>query len=155
MKIRSSRLTRWLLLMLTIGEIGLIGFVWKSTEPESLRAALSKEGTRYILRWENTDHSVEFKTFSSPIEALEFAQQELSLRPGVNPKFNDSLENLWVRNDMGRRMIFWKTWGFDMVHRLTFKDEAHAAVFENAFKKGAYSPSPIGHAIYLVKVASP
>jgi len=155
MKIRSSRLTRWLLLLLTIGEIALIGHVWKATEPESVRAALSKEGSRYILRWVNTDQSVDIKVFSSPIEALDFAKSELSLLPGSNPNFNDSLENVWVREEMGRRMIFWKTWGLDMVHRLTFQDETHAAVFENAFKKGAYSPSPIGHAIYLVKVASP
>lgn len=140
---------RLVLLVLVIGEAVLIGSIWKATEPVTVRGALSKHGPHYVLRWENSDKTSETKIFSSPIEAIEFAKAYLSLAPGNNPRFEDSLENLWVRKEMGRKLVYWKTLNYTGVHRLTFDNESHAKFFESSFKAGAYSPSPIGHAIYL------
>ena len=137
------------LLFLTIAEAGLVAYVWKMTEPVATRGALSKHGDVYIVRWENSDQTSEVKTFRSPEQAIEFAKVHLGLEPGANPRFNDSLENLWVREDMGKKMVFWKTLNLEMVHRLTFDNKHHAKTFESNFRKGAYSPSPIGHSIYL------
>jgi len=128
----------------------ILGF---SQEAKTLRGALSKNGNHYVLRWENSDQSVGIKTFESPLSAIDFAETNLKLRPGSNSKFYDSLENLWVRREMGKQVVFWKTFGFDKVHRMTFTNESHARFFESSFRGGAYSPSPIGHAVYLVKAS--
>ena len=149
-----SKISKLLLTAFIIGEVLFVRFIWKQTEPVSLRAALSKEGQRYVLRWVNTDLTVEVKVFPSPIQAVSFARERLNLQPGVNPDYNDALENIWTRKEMGKEVVFWKTMNLNMVHRLTFQDENHAKTFISAFKKGAYSPSPIGHAIHFVKASA-
>lgn len=149
MVLRLPSLGKLLLIILTVGEIALVGYLWKMTAPLATRGALSKNGNTYVLRWENSDRTSEVKMFSSPGEAIEFAKVNLNLEPGTNPRFDDSLETLWVREEMGKKQVFWKTWQLTMVHRLTFENKNHARVFETLFRKGAYSPSPIGHAIYL------
>jgi len=149
-----SKFSKFLLIGLILSEVFLVRFIWKQTEPVTVRAALSKEGQHYVLRWVNTDQTVEVKIFSSPIQAVVFAKEQLNLKPGVNPNFNDSIENIWTRKEMGKEIVFWKTMNLDMVHRLTFLDEHHARAFVSAFKQGAYSPSPIGHAIHFVKASA-
>ena len=149
-----SKISKLFLIGFIIGEVFFLRFIWKQTEPVSLRAALSKEGQRYVLRWVNTDLTSEVKVFSSPIQSVAFAREQLNLKPGVNPEYNDSLENLWSRKEMGKEVVFWKTMNLNMVHRLTFQDENHARTFISAFKKGAYSPSPIGHSIHFVQAGA-
>ncbi len=134
--------------LLSLVGLFILGF---SQEAKTLRGALSKSGSHYVLRWENSDQTVGIKIFESPLSAMDFAENNLKLRPGPNSKFSDTLENLWVRREMGKQVVFWKTFGYDKVHRMTFTNESHASFFESSFKGGAYSPSPIGHAVYLVK----
>lgn len=135
-------------------EVCFVRYIWKETEPTTQKGALAKVGENYVLRWVNTDQSTEVKVFSSPLQAIGFARDHLNLKPGVNPASNDLLENIWTRKNMSKHIVFWKTINLNMVHRLTFNDEHHANVFVSAFKRGSYSPSPVGHAIYFVKASA-
>lgn len=146
-----KRLIQIALMVLTLAEVAGISFFWKLSEPVSLRGSLIKDGARYILRWENSDKTIEAKEFGSPQEAVTFAKNELQLEVGANPNFSDLIENVWVRNEMGKKIVFWKTTGLPFVNRLTFTNLAHADLFEAAFRKGAYSTSPVGHSISLVQ----
>lgn len=149
-----KKISKFLLITFLLLEVVVLGFIWKQTEPVTVRGALSKEGQRYVFRWVSTDQTVGIKIFSSPLQAVAFAREQLNLEPGINPNFQDSLENIWARKEMGKEVVFWKTFNLNMVHRLTFHDENHAKTFISAFKKGAYSPSPIGHAIYFVRASA-
>ncbi|MFM8270646.1 MAG: hypothetical protein ACKN9V_10705 [Pseudomonadota bacterium] len=150
----NSKIAKLFLLAFIIGEGFVLGLIWKQTEPITMKAALSKEGAHYILRWVNTDQTITVKIFKSPIEAIAFAKDQLNLSPGANPNLSDSLENIWTRKEIGKEVIFWKTMNFNRVHRLTFDNENHARSFIQAFKQGAYSPSPIGHAIYFIRASA-
>jgi hypothetical protein len=143
-------LLKLLVLGVLIGaEVYLGLFVLNETESKTLKGALSKEGSQYILRWVNDDKVVQLKNFKSPLLAMAFAQSELGLVPGENPSFIGGLEHVWLRKEMGKQVMLWKTTTMDQVHRLTFYNEQHARLFLSAFKQGAYSPSPLGHAIHL------
>ncbi|NBT59360.1 hypothetical protein EBT16_11315 [bacterium] len=146
--------TKFLLVGFIIAEIFLVRFVWKKSEPFTVRASLAKEGQHYILRWVNSDKTVDIKIFESPVVALHFAREHLSMEPGTNPAFNDLLETVWARKEMSKHVVFWKTVNFNMVHRLTFDNESYAKVFISAFRKGAYSPSPLGHSINFIKASA-
>lgn len=133
-----------------IGAEVYVGFLFlKEPDTRALRGALSKEGPRYVLRWVNDDKSIGLKHFKSPLVATAFAQSKLGLIPGSNPSFQLGLEHVWLRKEMGKQVMLWKSAGFSQVHRLTFYNEQHAHLFMAAFKQGAYSPSPLGHAIHL------
>jgi len=147
---------KWLGVLKLVGLLALISLeaYWatsllKSSENRALKGALSKEGKQYVVRWLNEDKTVGFRNFESPLFAMAFAQGELGLIPGKNPVFDDQLEHVWLRKEMGKQVMLWKTARWDQVHRLTFQNEQHARLFLAAFKQGAYSPSPLGHAIHL------
>lgn len=138
------------LIGLISAQVWLGAYLWDQWEPKTLKGALAKEGSAYVLRWLNDDKTVGVKSFSSPLLAMVFAQKELLLVPGENPRLTDSLEHVWLRKEMGKQVMLWKTLAGQQVHRLTFQNEQHANLFVASFKQGAYSPSPLGHAIYLV-----
>ncbi len=146
-----KKLIQIALVLLTLIEVAGISVFWKLTEPVSMKGALIKDGARYILRWENSDKTADAKEFASPQEAVDFARNELQLEVGANPNFSDSIENVWVRNEMGKKIVFWKTVGLPFVNRLTFTNLAHADLFESSFRKGAYSTSPVGHSISFIQ----
>jgi len=120
------------------------------SKTKALKGALAKEGPKYVLRWLNDDKTVETKIFKSPLMAMAFAQSELQLVPGQNPLLENRVEHVWLRKEMGKQVMLWKTVNWASVNRLTFQNEQHANLFVSAFKQGAYSPSPLGHAIYLI-----
>ncbi|NDD05147.1 MAG: hypothetical protein EB078_09580, partial [Proteobacteria bacterium] len=123
----------------------------KQAKPAALRGALIKNGSEYVLRWENSDKTVEAKSFVSPIVAINYAKHVLNLQPGSNPEYKDAVENVWVRKEMGKAVLLWKTAGLPWVNRLTFSEDSHIQVFEHGFKNGAYSTSPIGHSLSLIQ----
>jgi len=137
--------------LLKLVSFGLLFFLGVSEDLKTVKGALSKSGAVYVLRWENSNHTAGLKVFESPQGAIEFAKHALNLHPGTNANFKDSLETIWVRREMGKQVMLWKTFGYEKVHRMTFSNDSHATLFETSFRGGAYSPSPIGHAIYLVQ----
>lgn len=136
-------------LLILIIEAGLAWFVWTHSKPSARLGYIVKNGNSYILFWRDENLAPVVKNYAYLHEALNFAEEELNLRMGVNPQFDGSVEGVWERQDVGKHLIFWKTSELNVLHRLTFRRVTEAKLFARAFKSGAYSPSPYGHSIFL------
>lgn len=126
-------------------------FVWKSTRPVPSQGYVVKNGSSYILLWRNNDQSMESMRHSTLQELLEYADKELLMVIGPNPTTKDFVNNVWVREERENKLVFWQSENTQMAHRLTFRRPQEASVFESAFRSGAYSTSPYGHSISLVR----
>ena len=127
-------------------------FAWTHSEPKPQHGFLIKHGNQYVVAWKPGEFPVEMATHESLADAVRFARNELKLHSGYNPRTSLNVEHAWLRSDNGQFRLYWKSWEFPNLNRLTFQNERDALYFYNAFRSGAYTGSPIGHAIALVPV---
>jgi hypothetical protein len=143
----------WLLLTLLLIEAVAGYSLWRSQTPTNRFGYVIKNGDLYIVLWRTTQDEIRTSEYTTLTEALKFARKNLRLNVAGGPN-SKVLEHLWVRNDVGRSILYWKTLDEGYVNRLTFKKESEALLFRQAFLEGAYSTSPIGHSISLMPLPS-
>lgn len=147
--VRHWRVPAWAMVLVLALEIAAIYRVFKP-DVRSERGYLIKLGQTYVLGWrEDTgvSHQVSYDNLRA---ALNFARDELKLLPGRNPMLVDELEHLWTRTGAEGEILYFKTTQNTFLNRMTFASVDDARTFQRIFKQGAYSPSPLGHAINLV-----
>lgn len=138
------------ILLFLVVELAVGAFYWHKSEPVATQGFLIKNGNAYIVLWKNKDRTMESMRYDSLKAALEFADQELEMAIGPNPTTQDSAQQVWMREDFGKQLVFWQTENVAELHRLTFRQAWEANIFATAFKTGAYSTSPYGHSISLI-----
>ena len=110
---------------------------------------LVRRGAEYLIVWGDPLLGLSTRSASTLDEALRLAANDLKLVPrqGLNEKF--SLE--WSRQEQRGTsyVLFWKVQGQFPLNQISFPSQLEASFFESAFRIGAYTPSPFGHAVYL------
>lgn len=148
------KVPRFIVVLLLVGEIFLgIGF-WNRTAPVATKGYVIKNGPEYLLIWNDSDGTQGIFRSAELGAVFEYASGKLKLQRTANPNPNDEVESIWLRKEMGRNILFWKTSRFPHINRLTFSGSDEAEAFQAAFKKGAYTPSPYGHSILLTSTLS-
>jgi len=150
-KKRCFKLFKWQILGLLFVE-ALVIVSWNVCDPFREKAQLGyivKNGKKYFVLWTTTSQEQQIGEFQELNDAIRFAQRELDLecshdRLGMYP-----IEYSWLKPNMGGITFYWKMVNYPFFNRLTFKSESEAKLFQELVQKGAYSPSPIGHAIAL------
>jgi hypothetical protein len=150
-KKRCFKLFKWQILGLLLVE-ALVIVGWRVYDPFREKAQLGyivKNGQRYLVLWKTASREQQIDEFQDLKDAIRFAKSELELdcaedRLGFYP-----IEYSWLKPNMGGFTFYWKVLNYPFFNRLTFKMEAEAKLFQSLVQKGAYSPSPIGHAIAL------
>ncbi len=111
---------------------------------------LVKSGSEYLVLWRDENKEQKMITLSSLRSAISFASSELSLDVSGRGLSLYPLESLWLKNQTDTYALYWKLLDSNFVNRLTFTSKEEAEKFESLIKLGAYSPSPIGHALSLL-----
>ena len=137
-----------------LGEIFLALWVYQQTEPIATRGYLIKNGLEYLLIWNVSDGTERVVRGPELAPLVRLAADKLKLVMSANPNPRDTLESVWLRQDIGRYKLFWKTLQLPYLNRLTFRGIDEAKAFEAAFRRGSYSPSPYGHSILLTSTLS-
>lgn len=138
-----------LLALLVVGEIALFSYVWGQTKTRASVGFLVKNGTAYILGWRETGN-LEEKSYPNLAAALAAAGGELGLKFRRGGQEGTELENIWLDERPHGFIVFWKFEGSSFLNQMTFASRPDALYFAQAFRKGAYTPSPFGHAILFV-----
>lgn len=138
------------LLVLLVVEILFGIYTYHSAKERAGQAYVVKNGNSYILLWKGTGNETFAKHYSYLHQALQYAYDELELQIGKNPHYAPSVDTVWFRDDIGKRMIFWTTSEASAANRLTFNRTYEADIYHAAFKSGAYTTSPFGHSLSLV-----
>ena len=141
-------------IFLMIGVItveGLIAFyLGFGRSAPATRGYLSKIGREYLVAWHDASvPNFQYATYGSLDEAILFLKGNLGLSTGHTVRPELELENVWVQDRYGSFVVFWKTEKIPFVNQISFPSEREAKFFADAFRKGAYTPSPYGHAIVL------
>ncbi|MSP19332.1 MAG: hypothetical protein EXR74_07150 [Bdellovibrionales bacterium] len=111
---------------------------------------LVKSGSEYLVLWLDENREQKMITSSSLASAISFASSELFLDVSGRGVSSYQLESLWLKNQTDSYALYWKLLDSNFVNRLTFTSKEEAEKFESLIKLGAYSPSPIGHALSLL-----
>lgn len=149
---KSRKVKLLLVLVLVVFEAGVFLYAAKHPEVKALRGYLIKSGASYHVAWRDQDLRLDSRSYPSLREALDFANNELKLSDGRNPTWDDSLEYLDVRERSGTYVVLWKTFKLQYLYQMTFFRRSEAQYFLSAFRRGHYSPSPMGHAIPLTPI---
>lgn len=144
----STGSARWgILVGLVIVELLLLSFLQFSSTPVS-HAFLIKRGAEYVVFW-SQDGEYEFAAYNELKKAVAFAKTDLGLVKGATTG-SAEIERLWTQDRSGSFVVFWKTFRFPHLNQLTFTRESEARFFAEAFRTGAYAPSPFGHSVLLL-----
>jgi len=139
------------LVLVAAFELMLGIFVWNHTKPRSvILGFLVKNGNSYVLAWKDEETGYESHSYPSLKDALQVAQGDLKLAPGHNPIIEQEVEHVWLDDRSGAYVLLWKTNNFSFLNQLTFQSHDDALFFENAFRRGSYTPSPFGHSVLFV-----
>jgi len=154
-RLRSNMAFRWGALGLITGLFGLA--FWRlSITSVSEYAFLVKSGAEFSLV-HVTPGEVLSETYSSlSLARAAMATQGLTISPTGRPHLD--LQKSWYEeeNVLGegggkQTVLFWKLKSSAFIFRLTFNSRNDAEFFYLAFLKGAYTPSPHGHSVFLVR----
>lgn len=137
-------------LFLAAFEVSVGIYFWDHTKPSTLNGYLIKNGDAYVVLWKNDWNEDLLSSHASISDALRFAEKDLGLHISQTAEGNPALEHMWLRSDIGKTVLYWKTLEVEFLNRLTFKKESDALLFERIFRSGGYTPSPYGHAISLM-----
>jgi len=122
--------------------------LWKISDHKIDYAYLIKDGTKYVALF-RVDNSYESKKYDTLFEAVSSLNEEgLTLHRGQLVNFE--IEYLSLGEFRGYFELKWKLFNINFFNRLTFKNKNEALFFEQALKKGAYSPSPFGHSLLFI-----
>jgi len=114
---------------------------------------LVKSKNEFIVAWKGNYSTYQYLSFGSLQDALNFARKDLGLKTATNPVRDLELEHVWLEDRFGAFSLLWKTTKLNFLHQLTFQNERVAEYFAQAFRQGAYAPSPFGHSILLLPEA--
>lgn len=149
-KIEKRNRTR-VLILVVLFELVFGGFIWSRSAPQSVVFGfLVKNGNRYVIGWKDEYTGLNSHTYGTLKEALHFLKDDLKLSRGRNPIVEQEVEFVWLQDRFGAYVLMWKTPNISFLNRLTFQSEADANYFEDAFKRGSYTPSPFGHSVLFL-----
>ncbi|MFM8315287.1 MAG: hypothetical protein ACKOA8_13460 [Deltaproteobacteria bacterium] len=150
-KKRDLRAFKFHILLLLLLEVLVIsGWVVYKPLQEKIRGGfIVKNGKNYIVFWVTDERNQRMYNEPSLKKAIQFAQDELGLEMASDRLSAYPLEFQWLKNNVSDFTFYWKTMNTDFFNRLTFTSEEEAKLFQSMVLKGAYSPSPIGHALAL------
>ena len=153
-KLEPSHLRRWLLLLILLLEVSWVSWYMQSTSQGifAKRGSLVRAGSEFLFGWIDQHGTFQVTSYKTAEEALRFAEEELSLHPGRNPFSDDNIEHIWRSDRRDKFLVLWKRFDHDFVHQLTFDMKLDALFFEQMFRAGAYSTSPLGHSVNFVPV---
>ncbi len=143
---------RWFLLLAIVGlQVFVGGLLWQSgqTSP-ALMGFLSERHGHFVLGWTDQVEGLKFVEYSTLGEALNFAGTNLKLTTGHTPRADLTPEAVWIQERFGNPVVFWKIDANKDLFQMTFESKTDALYFANAFRRGSYTPSPIGHSILLI-----
>ncbi len=131
-----------------------IGYWTSSSRPlyHAEKGYLVKNGKQYIVFWLNDEKQQSMVSLEKLSDALRFIHDELELEVATDRLTFHPLEVLWVKNNIDNYYLYWKTSNSQFLNRLTFVSQDEVDVFHNLFKRGAYTPSPIGHSVALAPI---
>jgi len=143
-----------LLVLVLMLEFTVSVYLWRTWKPDTAVGFLVKKGSEYVVAWRDvgTEQNYYYKTVSSLNEALEFANEALNLSASRNVISDAELEHIWMDERFGNYVLLWKTANIPYLHQLTFQNYHDAKYFSEAFRKGAYTPSPFGHSVLLLPI---
>jgi len=147
---------RWFLLLVILGFQAFVGaYLWQSTQlPQVTLGFLSERQGHFVLAWKEGNTEMQTLEYPTLEGALAFASDHLRLTFGHNFHPGSSPENVWIQDRFGNPVVFWKTEASEKLFQMTFQSKTDAVYFARAFRQGAYTPSLIGHAIYLVPTSA-
>jgi hypothetical protein len=146
--LKQLKLPIFLLLVLEVVAI----VAWSSSQgfyPKAQKGYLVKDGTKFIIFWQNDQKEHGVVALEGLQPALKFAHDELELEVGSMPLDLHPLESLWLKANVSSYSIYWKTLDSAFLNRLTFASKDDAKVYQEFIQRGAYTPSPIGHSLAL------
>lgn len=143
------------LLLCLLGTEVLLLTGWRRWEPRAEVGYLVKLGSRYLVAYRDQNRAMRVSEHASLESALAYSEQSLGLLRGVSATSLDDLEFTWTSKRASGFVVYWKLAYFEPLNRLTFPTERDAQYFYDAFRNGAYSRSPFGHAVLLVPSATP
>jgi len=138
-----------LLSVLFISELLLGAILWKRSQESIHFGFLIKNGNEYVIAWQRGEDFIKTQSCSSLGGALAFARDDLKLSASINPFPHSEVENVWFEDRFGKYLVLWTTGDMGALHHLTFRRRSDAVFFARAFRNGDYSPSPLGHSVYL------
>lgn len=148
-----SQLKLPILLLLILEVVVIVG--WSSSRgiySKVQQGYLVKDGTKYIIFWQNNQKEQGIVALDCLQSALKFAHDELELEVASLPLAQHPLESLWLQANVYNYSVYWKTLDSGFLNRLTFASKDDAKVYQEFMKKGAYTPSPIGHSLALLPI---
>ena len=118
----------------------------KAAKPEL--GFLLKVGSSFVVAWRDPDFGFESKVFPSLEDAMGRVDG-LGLNLAI--RGNTTLEYMSLKDRHGKFVLHWKTFEMRQLNRMTFNSEREAVYFANAIRRGAYTPSPFGHSVFLAR----
>jgi len=128
---------------------------WSSSPglyPKVQKGYLVKDGTKFIIFWQNDQKEHGVVALEGLQPALKFAHDELELEVGSMPLDLHPIESLWLKTNVSSYSVYWKTLDSAFLNRLTFASKEDAKAYQEFMRLGAYSPSPIGHSLALLPI---
>ncbi len=131
----------------TLLAISLGGIAFRPAKSIKKSAFLVREESAgYLVAWKEENLDFKIRRFSNLNEAVTFVTESLSLKERqVSPR--SFLEFLSIQSRFGNFVLVWKEENVKFLYQMTFQSERDAEYFRNAFHRGAYTPSPFGHAV--------
>jgi hypothetical protein len=141
-----------LLLSLVSVQIWAVNVLWKLEAAPAEVGFLTKVGGEFVVAWHPAGGELKSAAYSRLDDALRFVQETLHLRAGRSFRADIQLENVWQEDRFGNSVVLWKIESFPLLNQMTFQNSNEASFFTEAFRRGAYAPSPFGHSVLLLPV---
>lgn len=123
-----------------------------STQFNVQKGFLVKDGKQYLVFWIDDERQQSIKTLPSLKEAISFAKTDLGLRIATDTLDHFPVESIWMKHNIEGYSVYWRPINTGFLNRLTFTSLDEAENFKDWFRRGAYSPSPIGHSLALIPI---
>jgi hypothetical protein len=123
-----------------------------SRERCAIRGYMVKDGHGFGIGWRDRWDALNYKWFPSFDGAKTYAENELHLAGGRVTSDTFETESVWVQDRYGTYIVLWKTTHSRFLNQLTFNGKKEADYFASEFRRGAYTPSPFGHSVYLAAI---
>ncbi len=146
---KHSKIKRALFLYTLLAlSVVLVGYIKIQYRTLVQKAYLSKNGNQFIIAFKDQDEKIELLSYDTLEKAQIYLHEQLGLELRSSlASLEFPMEYVWIRKDLGKSILYWKFSGSDHLNRMTFVNQRDAEFFEQALKKGTYSPSPIGHSL--------
>jgi len=131
-----------------------LGFLLaQKKQPNAAQAFLIKNEQSYYVLWISNRGDIESQQFESLTQARSFLKEDLRVRLSYRLEEISRLEYVSARHDAYASVLLWKTFDQDILQKMTFGKKDDCSFFEEAIARGAYSTSPMGHALSFAKIS--